>query len=162
IAEAVEACDRGASAPLDFTAVAPPVQYPELFPIDFDMEKVKALQSKCQQAWIGAPQHKRMHLQWMRVSVMLNESGTQLLAPQLRKPPNLGSAESLHLLYKRDVLAKGDPSSGIKMVTEEEARTALLKAAEQGHITALWELVRLYRGSSMFDRYLRKSVFYAH
>src|SRR5262245_28776859 len=85
IRQAVAACDKGAAAPLDFTATAPPVHYFELFPADFDTTKLKALQAQCQTAWVAAPKEKRMHLQWLRSTIAIGEANIQLLTPQVRK-----------------------------------------------------------------------------
>ncbi|TIV91336.1 MAG: hypothetical protein E5V77_22405, partial [Mesorhizobium sp.] len=69
LAEAISVCDRGASVPLDPEAKAPPVQYGALFPQDFDLTKLKTLADKCQAAMLGAPQEKRLTLEWLRVQV---------------------------------------------------------------------------------------------
>src|SRR5690242_831928 len=82
LAEAISVCDRGASVPLDPQAKAPPVQYGELFPQDLDLSKLKGLADKCQAAMLGAPQEKRLALQWLRLQVALNQQGLGFLLPQ--------------------------------------------------------------------------------
>jgi TPR repeat protein len=162
IAEAVTACDKGASVPLDFSAKAAPVQFTELYPEDFDMTKARVLQAQCQAAWVGAPKERRMELQWIRVTMMINADSIHLLAPQLRKLAGQGSAEAQYLIYRLYILTNSKPASvPLNMISQQEARTELLKAAEQGHIEALRELMVLYRGSGMFRRDLKMSVLYA-
>lgn len=162
LAEAIEACDKGASVPLDPTAKAPPRQFTDLYPEGFDMAEARALQARCQSAWVGAPKERRMHLQWMRVTMMINEDSIHLLAPQLRKLAEEGSAESQYLIYRLYVLTAAKPeTAALNMISKDEARAELLKAAEQGHIEALRELMVLYRGSDMFRRDLRMSARYA-
>jgi TPR repeat protein len=159
LAEAVAACDKGASAPFDFTAKAPPVQLSRLYPSDFDMAKLKALQAHCQRAWAGAPKEKRLHLQWLRVTIMLNQAGTQWLAPQLRKLAEEGSIEALYLIHELHRLAPHGPD-GSSMITAEEARSALVKAADQGHMAALVDLTMAYYAGNGFKRDLKKAVLY--
>lgn len=160
LAEAIAACDEGASAPLDFTAKAPPVQLFQLHPRDFDKNKLKALQARCQRAWVGAPKEKRLHLQWLRVTIVLNESGTQWLAPQVRKLADEGSAEAQYLVHELHRLARFG-TDGAGMITEDEALSSLLKAADQGHMGALVDLTILYRGDDLAERDLKKAVLYA-
>ncbi|UVC06684.1 sel1 repeat family protein [Rhizobium sp. TH2] len=161
IAVAVEACDKGATAPLDFTAKAPPVQYIELFPADFDKAKLKALQEKCQQAWVGAPKEKRQHLQWLRTTMALGESNLQLLTPQVRKMAGDGSAEAQYLLYQLFRLNPDSTESSMMEISRDEAWTALNKAAEQGHMAAIQDMMIAYRGSSMAKRDLKQVVRWA-
>lgn len=162
LAEAIAVCDGGAAVPLDPTAKAPPKQFTDLYPEDFDMTKARALQAQCQAAWVGAPTEKRMHLQWIRVTMMINEDSIHLLAPQLRKLAGEGSAEAQYLVYRLFVLTESKPAAAaLNMISLEEARAELLKAGEQGHIGALRELMVLYRGSEMFKRDLRMSALYA-
>ncbi|MDB5551629.1 MAG: hypothetical protein JWL86_1613, partial [Rhizobium sp.] len=161
IAIAVEACDKGATAPLDFTAKAPPVQYFELFPVDFDKAKLKALQEKCQQAWIGAPKEKRLHLQWLRTTMAIAESNLQLLTPQVRKLADDGSAEAQYLLYQLFRLNPGSAESSMMEISRDEAWAALNKAAEQGHMVAIQDMMIAYRGSTMAKRDLKQVVKWA-
>src|SRR5689334_4160254 len=74
LAEAIEACDVGAAAPLEPTVNALPVQYIELIPYDFAMDKLRKLQTACQTAWVGAPDKPRLELQWLRVTISLREA----------------------------------------------------------------------------------------
>lgn len=160
LAEAVAACDRGASAPLDFTAKAPPVQFFQLYPRDFDKNHLKALQAQCQRAWVGAPKEKRLHLEWLRVTIMLNESGTQWLAPQVRKLAEEGSVEALYLVSELHRLAQYG-TDGSSMITEDEAQSALLKAGDLGHMAALVDLTMNHYSGNGFKRDLKKAVLYA-
>lgn len=96
---AIAACDKGASAPLDFTAMSAPVQYAELMPYDFDTTKLKLLQGQCQAAWVGAPKEERLQLQWLRVTMSIRGDNVKLLTPQVRKLADTGSAEAQFLLY---------------------------------------------------------------
>jgi len=161
ITAAVEACDKGATAPLEFTAKAPPVQYFELFPADFNLVKLKALQAKCQQAWVGAPKEKRLHLQWIRTTMAIRESNLQLLTPQVRKLANDGSAEAQYLLYQLFKLNPGSAESSMMEISRDEALMSLNKAAEQGHMTAIEEMMIVYRGSAMAKRDLKQVVKWA-
>lgn len=161
VAIAVEACDKGATAPLDFTAKAPPVQYFELFPADFDKAKLKALQEKCQQAWVGAPKEKRLHLQWIRATMALGESNLQLLTPQVRKMADDGSAEAQYLLYQLFRLNPASTESSMMEISRDEAWSALNKAAEQGHMAAIQDMMIAYRGSTMAKRDLKQVVKWA-
>lgn len=161
LAIAIEGCDKGAAVPLDRSAKAPPVQYVELFPADFDKTKLKALQAKCQAAWIGAPEEKRMHLQWIRTTMMIGESNLQLLTPQLRKMADEGSAEAQFLLYELYRLHPNAAESSMLEVSRSEAWSELNAAAEQGHLQAIVELMQLHRGSKLAKRDLKQEVKWA-
>lgn len=161
LAAAIAACDTGASAPLDFTAMAAPVQYSELFPYDFDTSKLKALQGRCQLAWAGAPKEERLELQWLRVTLAIREPNVNLLTPQLRKLAASGSAEAQFLLYQ---LGRANPANGesnVMAVSRDEGLKALKDAGEQGHMEAIRELLVVYRGTPGVRRDLREVVRWA-
>jgi TPR repeat protein len=158
LAEAIAACDKGASVPLDFSAKVPPVQYSELYPPDFDRAKLKATQEKCQAAWIGAPAEKRMHLQWIRVTMAIGEANVQLLTPQVRALADEGSAEAQYLLYLLHLRNPDAAESSMMDVSREEGWANLNKAAEAGHMDAISELIMHHRGSKYAKRDLRQVV----
>ncbi|TIO47474.1 MAG: sel1 repeat family protein [Mesorhizobium sp.] len=159
LAEAISICDRGASVPLDPEAKAPPVQYGELFPQDMNLSKLKGLADKCQAAMLGAPQEKRLTLQWLRVEVALDQPGLTWLIPQVKLLADGGSPEANFLLYdfysvhRRDSADADAPS-----VTREMALDALQKAGAAGHLTALMTLLRQYNDGPLLRRDARKLV----
>ncbi|MGV3548730.1 tetratricopeptide repeat protein [Rhizobium sp.] len=158
---AIAACDEGASAPLDFTAIAAPVQFAELMPYDFNTANLKVLQSQCQLAWIGAPKEERLQLQWLRVTMALGDANLKLLTPQVRKLADAGGAEAQFLLYR---LARANPDAAQSTVMEvsgDEARRALIASAEQGHMAAISELLMLYRGAYGSRKDLKQVVRWA-
>lgn len=161
LAEAIAACDKGASAPLDFSAVSAPVQYTELQPYDFDMAKLKTLQGLCQLAWVGAPKEERLQLQWLRVTMAIREANVKLLTPQVRKLAEGGSAEAQFLLYRLGRINTDASESTAMDVSRDEAMKALLAAAEQGHMGAISELLVIYRGAFGMKRDLRQVVRWA-
>jgi TPR repeat protein len=161
LSEAIAACDKGASAPLDFSALSAPVQYVELMPYDFDMDKLKALQAHCQLAWVGAPKQERLHLQWLRVTMAIRGNNVKLLTPQVRKLAEGGGAEAQFLLYYLRRLNPDAGESSMMDVSRDEAWKALLAAAEQGHMGAISELLTLYRGDFDVKRDLRQVVRWA-
>ncbi|KUM27052.1 hypothetical protein AU467_17725 [Mesorhizobium loti] len=157
--EAISTCDRGASVPLDPEAKAPPVQYGALFPQDFDLSKLKALADKCQAAMLGAPQEKRLTLQWLRVEVALNQPGLTWLIPQVKLLADGGSPEANYLLYEFYSVHRHDSAdAGPLPVTREMALDALQKAGSAGHLTALSTLLRQYIEGPLLRRDAHKVV----
>jgi TPR repeat protein len=158
---AIDACDKGASAPLDFTAMAAPVQDSELVPYDFDLTKLRTLQGQCQTAWVGAPRETRFELQWLRVTMAIRESNLKLLTPQVRKLAKDGSAEAQFLLYQLRRAPSDAAESTMMDVSQEEGWKALLASAEQGHMGAISELMYRYRGTDDVKRDLKEVVRWA-
>jgi TPR repeat protein len=148
---ATEACDKGAAAPLDPAAKAAPVQFSEMIPFDLKMSKVEALQSACQRAWAGAPKEERLQLQWLRATVALGKPGQEwLLVPQVKMLADAGSAEAQYLMFRLFTPHRsGDDAAAPPLVTKEEALAYLRKAVEQGHITALMELMTQYHAGPL-------------
>lgn len=161
LTEAVTACDKGASAPLDFSAVSAPVQYSELMPRDFNKTTLKTLQGNCQIAWVGMPDQPRLQLQWLRVTMAIGEANLKLLTPQVRTLARQESAEAQFLLYQ---LHRADPTATVSTlmdVSGDEAWKALIAAGEQGHMTAMTELMFRYRGAYGTKRNLKEVVRWA-
>ncbi|BCM18543.1 tetratricopeptide repeat protein [Mesorhizobium sp. J8] len=159
LAEAISVCDRGASVPLDPEAKAPPIQYGELFPQDFDLSKLKTLADKCQAAMLGAPQEKRLTLEWLRVQVALNQPGLTFLLPQIKLIADGGSPEANYLLYEVYSVHRHDSAdAGPLPVTRAMALDALQKAGAAGHLTALETLLRQYIEGPLLRRDARKVV----
>ncbi|TPI69129.1 sel1 repeat family protein [Mesorhizobium sp. B3-1-3] len=159
LAEAISACDRGASVPLDPGAKAPPVQYGEIFPQDFDLSKLKILADKCQAAMLGAPQEKRLTLEWLRVQVALNQAGLTFLLPQIKLLAGGGSPEANYLLYEVYSVHRHDRAdAGPPPVTRAMALDALQKAGAAGHLTALETLLRQYIEGPLLRRDAHKVV----
>ncbi|WP_292324622.1 hypothetical protein, partial [Mesorhizobium sp.] len=153
LAEAISTCDRGASVPLDPEAKAPPVQYGALFPQDFDLGKLKALADKCQAAMLGAPQEKRLTLQWLRTQVALNQPGLVFLLPQIKLLADGGSPEANYLLYEVYSVHRHDSAdTGSPPVTRGMALDALQKAGAAGHLTALLTLLQQYTDGPLLRR----------
>ena len=161
LAEAIEACDKGASAPLDFTAKAPPVQYVELVPYNLDLTGLKTLQGLCQAAWVGKPDQPRLQLQWLRVTMAIGEANLKLLTPQVRKLAEGGSAEAKFLLFVLYRTHQGGGESTMMDVSRPEAFKALIEAGDQGHMGAMNELMDLYGGSVQTTRDLKEAVRWA-
>ncbi|MDX8466295.1 hypothetical protein RFM26_11445 [Mesorhizobium sp. VK23B] len=158
-AEAISVCDRGASVPLDPEAKAPPVQYGELFPQDMNLSKLKDVANKCQAAMLGAPQEKRLTLQWLRVEVALDQPGLTWLIPQVKPLADGGSPEANFLLYEfYSVHRRDSADAGAPPVTREMALDALQKAGAAGHLTALMTLLRQYNDGPLLRRDARKLV----
>ncbi|RUX20991.1 sel1 repeat family protein [Mesorhizobium sp. M2A.F.Ca.ET.042.01.1.1] len=159
LAEAISVCDRGASVPLDPEAKAPPVQYGALFPQDFDLTKLKTLADKCQAAMLGAPQEKRLTLEWLRVQVALNQPGLAFLLPQIKLIADGGSPEASYLLYEvYSVHRRDDADAGPLPVSRGMALDALQKAGAAGHLTALETLLRQYIDGPLLRRDAHKVV----
>ncbi|MDX8439961.1 tetratricopeptide repeat protein [Mesorhizobium australafricanum] len=159
LAEAIGICDHGASVPLEPEAKAPPIQYGELFPQDFDLSKLKVLADKCQAAMLGAPQEKRLTLQWLRVEVALDQPGLTWLIPQIKPLADGGSPEANFLLYEfYSVHRRDSADAGAPSVTREMALDALQKAGAAGHLTALLTLLRQYGEGPLLRRDARKMV----
>lgn len=153
LAEATAACDKGAAAPLDPLAKTPPVQFSELIPYDFDMTKLGALQSACQQAWAGAPKEKRLQLQWLRVTVAIGKPGQEwLLMPQIKPLADAGGAEAQFLMFRMFSPSRKAEDTNPPLVGRDEALAYLRKAAEQGHMDALADLLGIYRNGTMVRR----------
>jgi TPR repeat protein len=157
LAEAIAACDHGASVPLDPEAKAAPVQFLELYPEDFDLTKLKTLQGKCQQAMVGAPKQKRLHLQWLRIAVLLNEPGSEWLLPQLQAYAEKGSAEANFLLFQLFVSNRNRTDRAPIPISREQALAALQKAADKGHLQALQDLLSQYSRGPLLRRDGRKA-----
>ncbi|WP_296736323.1 hypothetical protein [Mesorhizobium sp.] len=159
LAEAISVCDRGASAPLDPQAKAPPVQYFELFPEDLNLDKLKNLADKCQAAMLGAPQEKRLQLQWLRLQVALDQPGLGFLIPQVKLLADGGSPEANFLLFEHFSVHRHDSSdSGPLPVTRGMALDALQKAGDAGHLTALLTLLHQYSDGPLLRRDPHKTV----
>ena len=159
LAEAISVCDRGASVPLDPQAKAPPVQYGELFPQDFDLSKLKGLADKCQAAMLGAPLEKRLTLQWLRVQVALNQAGLPFLLPQIKLLADGGSPEANYLLYEFYSVHRHDGAdAGPSPVPRDMALDALQKAGAAGHLTALVTLLQQYTQGPLLRRDAHKLV----
>ncbi|RWH71504.1 sel1 repeat family protein [Mesorhizobium sp.] len=159
LAEAISVCDKGAAVPLDPEAKAPPVQYGELFPQDFDLRKLKTLADKCQAAMLGAPQEKRLTLEWLRVQVALNQAGLTFLLPQIKLIADGGSPEANYLLYELYSVHRRDGAdAGPLPVSRGMALEALQKAGAAGHLTALETLLRQYIDGPLLRRDAHKVV----
>ena len=159
LAEAISVCDKGASVPLDPEAKAPPVQYGQLFPQDFDLSKLKTLSDKCQTAMLGAPQEKRLTLEWLRVQVALNQAGLAFLVPQIKLIADGGSPEANYLLYEVYSVHRHDGADGgPPPVTRAMALAAVQKAGAAGHLTALETLLRQYIDGPLLRRDAHKVV----
>ncbi|RWE05343.1 MAG: sel1 repeat family protein [Mesorhizobium sp.] len=153
LAEAISTCDRGASVPLDPEAKAPPVQYGALFPFDMNFSKLKDLADKCQAAMLGAPQEKRLTLQWLRTQVALNQPGLVFLLPQVKLLADGGSPEANFLLYEFFSVHRHDSAdAGSPPVTRGMALDALQKAGAAGHLTALLTLLQQYTDGPLLRR----------
>lgn len=159
LAKAIVACDQGASVPLDPQAKAPPVQYVELFPQDFDLSKLKVLADECQAAMLGAPREKRLALQWLRVQVALNQPGLTFLLPQIKQLADGGSPEANYLLYEFYSVHRHDNAdAGPPPITRAMALDALQKAGKAGHLTALMTLLQQYGRGPLLRRDAHKLV----
>ncbi|RWM13866.1 MAG: sel1 repeat family protein [Mesorhizobium sp.] len=159
LAEAISVCDKGAAVPLDPEAKAPPVQYGELFPQDFDLRKLKTLADKCQAAMLGAQQEKRLTLEWLRVQVALNQAGLTFLLPQIKLIADGGSPEANYLLYEVYSEHRRDGAhAGPLPVSRGMALEALQKAGAAGHLTALETLLRQYIDGPLLRRDAHKVV----
>jgi TPR repeat protein len=159
LADAIEACDKGAAVPLDPTAEAPPVQFQELYPADFNVATLKTLQRACQAAWVGAPKQKRFELQWLRVTISLGEPGQAIwLVPQVQALSRDGSAEADYLLYKL-FENSARATDGVPFpVSRDDALAALARSGEKGHLGALMQQVWIYRTGRFVKRDLKKAV----
>ncbi len=159
LAKAIVACDQGAAVPLDPQAKAPPIQYVELFPQDFDLSKLKVLADECQVAMLGAPQEKRLALQWLRVQVALNQPGLTFLLPQIKLFADRGSPEANYLLYEFYSVHRHDSAdAGPSPITRDMALDALQKAGRAGHLTALMTLLQQYGRGALLRRDPHKLV----
>ncbi|RWA82803.1 hypothetical protein [Mesorhizobium sp.] len=159
LAEAITTCDQGASVPLDPEAKAPPIQYGELFPFDMNLGKLKDLADKCQAALLGAPQEKRLTLQWLRVQVALNQPGLTFLLPQIKLLADGGSPEANYLLYEVYSVHRHDSAdAGPPPVSRDMALDALRKAGAAGHLMALETLLRQYIDGPLLRRDAHKVV----
>jgi len=159
LAEAISVCDRGASVPLDPETKTPPIQYGQLFPQDFDLSKLKSLADKCQAAMLGAPQEKRLTLEWLRVQVALNQAGLTFLLPQIKLLADGGSPEANYLLYEFYSVHRHDgANAGPSPVTRDMALDALQKAGAAGHLTGLETLLRQYIEGPLLRRDAHKVV----
>ena len=157
LAEAIKACDQGASVPLDPEAKAPPVQYDELFPADFDLTKLRVLADKCQAAMLGAPQEKRLKLQWLRIKVALNEPGLVWLVPRIKPLADGGSAEANFLLFEFFQVHQGDEDAS-SLISRGMALDSLRKSGDAGHLVALRTLLYQYSRGPLLRRDARKVV----
>lgn len=150
---AIEACDNGAAVPLDPQAKAPPVQFGELLSHNLNTSRIEALQAACQQAWAGAPNAKRLQLQWLRVSAALGKPSQQwLLVPQVKMLADQGSAEAQYLMFHFFKLHPDENDPPTPFVTRDEALAYLKKAAEQGHLDALMMLATQYHDGPLLRR----------
>ena len=158
LVEAIDACDRGAAIPLDPEAKAAPVQFGELLLSDVKKERRRELSRKCQQAALGAPQEKRLQLQWLRVQVSLDEPGLLWLIPQIKAFADSGSAEANYLLFQIFQRHRTDADTSLLVISREAALDALQAAAQPGHLDALQMLLQQYRGGPLLRRDARKAV----
>ena len=149
LAEAIAACDRGAAIPLDPDAKAAPVQFGELLLSDVKKERRRELSRQCQQAALGAPQEKRLTLQWLRVQVSLDEPGLPWLIPQIKAFADSGSAEANYLLFQIFQRHRNDADTSLLAISRDAALDALQAAAQAGHLDALQALLQQYRGGPL-------------
>lgn len=152
LAEAIAACDKGAAIPLDADARAAPVQFQELYPVDFDRTKLKPLQASCQAAWAGAPGQKRLQLQWLRVTVAMDEPGVDWTIPQLKLFADAGSAEAQFLMFNMYYYGRHKAEQASFTVSREDGIAYLKAAAEQGHLLAMMEMMSQYRYGPLLRR----------
>jgi TPR repeat protein len=110
---------------------------------------------------VGAPDQPRQHLQWLRVTMALREANLGLLTPQVRKLAGDGGAEAQFLLYQLNRANPDVSQSSMMEVSREEGLKALHAAAEQGHMSAIGQLIMLYRGVYGMRRDLRQVVRWA-
>ena len=158
LAEAIAACDRGAAIPLDPDAKAPPVQFGELLLFDVNKERRRELSRQCQQAALGAPQEKRLTLQWLRVQVSLDEPGLAWLIPQIKAFADSGSAEADYLLFQIFNRHRNDADTSLLVISRDAALDSLHAAAQLGHLDALQMLLQQYRGGPLLRRDAHKAV----
>ncbi|MCB1494190.1 MAG: hypothetical protein KDJ86_00270 [Bauldia sp.] len=140
IQAAVDLCDQEAAVPLDPEATAPPIQFSELF-VPFDQEVFEKRAATCREAMVGAPDKKRLRLQYLRTAIPARIDIPQMV-PDLRALAATGSAEARFLLY---ILYGERQASAENDITRAEAIHALTAAAEAGHQNALEQALREYR-----------------
>src|SRR5262249_41968709 len=166
---AIVACDKGTSVPLDPDARVPAVHFGELFTAAQNLDKASidaagTLAAQCKFAANGAPDQKRLKLQWLRTAHFVSLMGFDETpgAPKPERPDfarelrplfPTGSAEANYLLFAlyRDS-ASGGAATSLSGVTREEALQGLTAAAKAGHLEALMTLLREYRDGPDFRR----------
>jgi TPR repeat protein len=141
IQAAIEACDKGAAAPLDPEATAPPVQFPEFF-VPFDPGRLSKLAADCKTAMEGAPDQKRLKLQYIRSAIATGDGAPSRFVPDVRAMAAAGSAEANSLLY---VLYGGRGSDPQIDISREEAVAGLIAAADAGMQAAVEAVIEQYR-----------------
>src|SRR5262249_27441818 len=166
---AIAACDKGASVPLDPGARAPAVHFSEFFAAARNLDKAsvdaaRTLAAQCKFAADGAPDQKRLKLEWLRTAYFAGLLGFDEtagapkperpdFASELRANAAIGSAEANYLIFHlyRDSTSGGAATS-LSGVTREEALQGLTAAANAGHLEALMTLLRQYRDGPDFRR----------
>ena len=143
---AIAACDKGASAPLDPTATAPPIQFSELFSPTFDLGPLRAVVEACRIAAEGRPDVVRLRLQRARAEIALGERFDPALAARVRSLAREGMPEANFLLF---AIHRSYADAGIDLA---EGQAGLRAAAEAGHRDALLTIVEEYRYGPYFRR----------
>src|SRR5688572_22092256 len=109
---AIAACDKGAAAPLDPSATAPPIQFSELFSPTFDLDPLRAVADACKIAVEGKPAEARFWLQWLRSEIALGQRFDPALAGRVQSLANDGLAEADFLLF---AIYRSYPDAGIDL-----------------------------------------------
>ena len=137
---AIETCDKGAAIPLDPTAKQPPVTYLELYLAKSKRDALKDTVEACDIAWRGAPEQKRLKLQWLRTTLALGEREPFEILADIETYAKGGSAEANFLIF-----ALYRYNADQTLVSREDAVQALIRAAVAGHMSALDQIVNEYR-----------------
>ncbi len=152
---AIEACDKGAAAPLDPGATAPPIQFTELFGPDYNLDALRGVADACKTATLAKPDDKHLKLQWLRSEIALSERFGPSMTEQVRRLADAGSAEANFLLF---VIHRNFSGGGVGL---PEAQASLTTAAEAGHREALQTVIDEYRFGSHFKRDPHQAVHFA-
>ncbi|MBN9084708.1 MAG: hypothetical protein BGP04_25840 [Rhizobiales bacterium 62-17] len=154
---AAEACDKGATSPLDPQGKAPPVPLGDINPT-FQTDVTERLVAACRTAAVAFPDEQRFAIQLARAMFMEAKPQDEVILPTVRRFADNGHIEAQYLMWRMHS-TKIDPLRN--PVEANRMLNYLRNAAEAGHAEAVFEMYSLRRFGGPLKRDRAEAVRWA-
>lgn len=151
---AAEACDKGATSPLDPQGKAPPVPLGDINPT-FQTDVTERLVAACRTAAVAFPDEQRFAIQLARAMFMEAKPQDEVILPTVRRFADNGHIEAQYLMWRMHS-TKIDPLRN--PLEANRMLNYLRNAAEAGHAEAVYEMYTLRRFGGVLKRDLTEAV----
>lgn len=151
---AAEACDKGATSPLDPQGKAPPVPLGDINPT-FQTDVTERLVAACRTAAVAFPDEQRFAIQLARAMFMEAKPQDEVILPTVRRFADNGHIEAQYLMWRMHS-TKIDPLRN--PLEANRILNYLRNAAEAGHAEAVFEMYSLRRFGGVLKRDLTEAV----